>query len=87
MSRAGTLKGLAIVALILLFIGAILSVHWPTGTVPDDQNVTNRDVGNTMFGTSGNDGYGLIMLSVGVLLLVALLGGIFLAKEEKGDEL
>ncbi len=87
MNRSGYLRGLAVLALALLFIGAILSVEWPTGEVGDNETVSNQDVGNTMFGTSGASGYGLVLLSIGVLLLVALLGGIFLAKEEKGDEL
>jgi len=85
--KAGYLRGLAVLALALLFIGAVLSVQWPKGDVSQDDTVTNRDVGRAMFGESGASGYGLIMLFIGVLLLVALLGGIFLAKEEKEDEI
>ena len=84
--KAGYARGLAILALALLFMGAILSVEWPHGDVSDGDIVTNRDVGRAMFGESGASGYGLIMLFIGVLLLVALLGGIFLAKGEKEDE-
>ncbi len=87
MNRAGYLRGLAILALALLFIGAVLSVQWPRGEVSDNNTVNNTDVGRTMFGETDASGYGLVMLSVGVLLLVALLGGIFLAKGEKEDEL
>ncbi len=84
--NGGYLRGLAILALALLFIGAVLSVHWPHGEVTQNETVSNQDVGRTMFGVSGASGYGLIMVFVGVLLLVALLGGIFLAKEEKEED-
>lgn len=80
------MRGLAVLALALLFIGAVLSVDWPNGEVTQNETVTNQDVGSAMFGESGSSGYGLVMLFIGVLLLVALLGGIFLAKEERGDE-
>jgi|GEM_PF-962160 len=89
MSRGGYLRGLAILALALMFIGAVLSVHWPSPPKDFDQTnetPTNQDVGNAMFGQGTNPGYGLVMLLVGVLLLVALLGGIFLAKEEKEED-
>ena len=84
MNRMGYVRGLAILAFALLFVGAVLSVDWP-GTASFDENntVDNRDVGRAMFGVNNSSGFGLIMLFVGVLLLVALLGGIFLAKEEK----
>ena len=87
MSRTGYFRGLAILALALLFVGAVLSVDWPSPAGFDEQNdtVSNEDVGRAMFGVSGSSGYGLIMLFIGVLLLVALLGGIFLAKEEKEE--
>ncbi len=77
---------MAILALAALFIGAVLSVHWPSGAPSDNANetVTNQDVGRLMFGTD-SAGYGLVLVFVGVLLLVALLGGIFLAKEEEKE--
>ena len=73
-------RALAVVALALLFIGAILQVDWPSGEM--DQT-TSREVGQTLFGYSNLSGYGLIMMLIGLLLLVAMLGGVFLAKEEK----
>ena len=71
---------LAVLALALLFIGAIMSVDWPDGEM--DQT-TSEDVGQTLFGDSNATGYGLVMFLIGLLLLVAMLGGVFLAKEEK----
>ncbi len=69
----------------LLFVGAVLSVSWPKHGI-DDNPPTNEQVSQTLFGEQGNDlgGYGLVMFFIGILLLVALLGGIFLAKEEEG---
>jgi NADH:ubiquinone oxidoreductase subunit 6 (subunit J) len=88
MKRPGYFRGLAILAFALLFVGAVLSVDWPSPAGLDEQNdtVRNEDVGRAMFGVSGASGYGLIMVFIGVLLLVALLGGIFLAKEEKEED-
>ena len=73
-------RGLAILAMALLFIGAITSVSWPEG---DMDQTSNQDVGRKLFGMTTDTGYGIIVLLIGLLLLVALLGGIFLAKEEK----
>jgi NADH:ubiquinone oxidoreductase subunit 6 (subunit J) len=73
-------RAFAVVALALLFIGAILQVDWPSG---DMDPTTSREVGQTLFGKADDSGYGLIMMLIGLLLLVAMLGGVFLAKEEK----
>lgn len=80
--RAGIAKGLAIVAFALIFLGVIVSVDWPTG---GQDSTTINDVGKTLFGQSGSQGYGLAMFLIGLLLLVALLGGVFLAKEEEKE--
>jgi NADH:ubiquinone oxidoreductase subunit 6 (subunit J) len=78
------MKALAVLAFALLMIGAVLQVDWPSWPNDDsDANITNEDVGKAMFGSGSNQGYALVLFLVGLLLLVALLGGIFLAKEEK----
>lgn len=78
-TRTGAVRALAVLALALIFIGSTMSVDWPGGEVDD---ITNEDVGTTLFGNEAVSGYSLIVLFVGILLLVALLGGVFLAKEE-----
>jgi predicted ABC-type transport system involved in lysophospholipase L1 biosynthesis ATPase subunit len=78
--RPAVPRALAALSLALLFIGAILQVDWPTG---DMDQTTSREVAQTLFGYSNLAGYGLIMMLIGLLLLVALLGGVFLAKEER----
>ena len=78
--RTAVPRALAIIALALLFIATFYQIDWPNGGIDD---TTNEDVGQTLFGTTNDVGYGLIVLLIGLLLLVALLGGVFLAKEEK----
>jgi len=78
--NSAIVRGLAVLAMALLFIGAITSVSWPEG---DMDQTSSQDVGRTLFGMTTGTGYGIIVLLIGLLLLVALLGGIFLAKEEK----
>jgi NADH:ubiquinone oxidoreductase subunit 6 (subunit J) len=78
--NSAIVRGLAVLAMALLFIGAITSVSWPEG---DMDQTSNQDVGRKLFGMTTDTGYGIIVLLIGLLLLVALLGGIFLAKEEK----
>ncbi len=80
MNVANAMRALAMAVLALLFIAVLTSLAWPEGPMDD---TTNEDVAKTLFGTSNSTGYGLIVLFIGLLLLVALLGGIFLAKEER----
>jgi NADH:ubiquinone oxidoreductase subunit 6 (subunit J) len=75
-------RALAIIAMALMFIGAIMMVDWPRGGFDETNQTSNADVARTLFGTDANQGYGLLVFLTGVLLLVALLGGVFLAKEE-----
>jgi NADH:ubiquinone oxidoreductase subunit 6 (subunit J) len=74
------IRAVAVAAMALMFIGAIMMVDWPKG--PTDQT-DSQEVAKTLFGTTDGSGYGLVVLLIGLLLLVALLGGVFLAKEEK----
>jgi len=73
-----TAIGAALLALIIAF--TILQIDWPEG---DMDELGNEEVAETMFGASDDSGYGLVLFLIGVLLLVALLGGVFLAKEER----
>lgn len=78
--KKNILQALAVLAFALIFVGAILSIDWPEGDIDD---TSNEDVGTALFGDAGSGGYGLVVLLLGLLLLVALLGGVFLAKEEE----
>lgn len=80
MRHGGAVKGAFLLLLALLFVLAVTAVSWPEG---DLDPVSNEDVAQTMFGTSDSVGYALVVLMIGLLLLVAILGGVFLAKEER----
>jgi len=71
----------AVAAMALMFIGAVMMVDWPDGGV--DPGLNNTRVAEELFGTENGTGYALVVFLIGLLLLVALLGGVFLAKEER----
>ncbi len=82
--RSAAAKVVAVCLLALLFVLAVTDASWPEG---DMDHVTNERLGEELFGTSGEEGtevegYGMVFFLVGLLLLVAMLGGVFLAKEE-----
>lgn len=79
MRRRDASKVIAVCLLALLFVLAVTEASWPEG---DMDPTTNEDVGEVLFGTSEVEGYGLAFFLIGLLLLVAMLGGVFLAKEE-----
>ena len=83
--KAPAVKIVVVCLLALLFVLAVTEPTWPEG---DMDQISNERLGEELFGTSGDDGvkiegYGLVFFLVGLLLLVAMLGGVFLAKEEK----
>ncbi|MDH3364897.1 MAG: NADH-quinone oxidoreductase subunit J [Thermoplasmata archaeon] len=78
--RKSTFKLAAVGLLALLFVLAVTDAAWPEG---DMDQVSNEDVGNLMFGETEAEGYGIVVFLIGLLLLVAMLGGVFLAKEEE----
>jgi len=80
MKRSSMFKLAAVGLLALLFVLAVTDATWPEGDM--DQS-SNEEVGNLMFGETGTDGYGIVVFLIGLLLLVAMLGGVFLAKEEE----
>ncbi len=80
--NTSVVRALGVLAMALLFLGAILQVDWPSGEIDD---TTNEQVGQTLFGLSGTSGYGVVLLLIGLLLLVAIMGGVFLAKEEESE--
>jgi len=82
MKTAKLVSQILVVALAALMILLFLSVSWPTSE-PDQS--TNEDLGQKLFGTQTDPGFSPIMIMIAVMLLVALLGAVFLAKEEEGD--
>jgi len=81
--RGGRLiKGFFVVLFAILFVVVVADVSWPDAEDGMDP-VTNEEVSKTMFGDGETTAFSLVVFLIGVLLLVALLGGVFLAKEEK----
>jgi NADH:ubiquinone oxidoreductase subunit 6 (subunit J) len=79
-------RALAVASMAFLFIGAIMMVEWPKWVDDGDSSddfANNEEVAFKLFGTDADQGYGLVVFLTGVLLLVAMLGGVFLAKEEE----
>jgi NADH:ubiquinone oxidoreductase subunit 6 (subunit J) len=69
MTRGAAYKVIAICLLALLFALAVTEPAWPEEEVTEYQIPTNE----------------LAFFLIGLLLLVAMLGGVFLAKEEESE--
>ena len=85
MTRGGKYKVIVVCLLALLFVLAVTEPAWPEEEVQEEQIPTSQHVGEMLFGTDDGDGYGLAFFLIGLLLLVAMLGGVFLAKEEESE--
>ncbi len=75
MNKRNVFVGVAAVLFLIVVLGSILVSQWPAGSL---HSTDNYAFGNTIF----ND-YGLAILVVGVTLFVSMLGGIYIAQEEK----
>jgi len=73
-SRSLALAVLATAGLLLIVVGSILSVTWDGSQV----QFSNKDLGIAIF-TS----WGPTLIIVGVLMFASMLGGVFIAQEEK----
>jgi NADH:ubiquinone oxidoreductase subunit 6 (subunit J) len=65
-------------ALICLFL---VRAPWATDTTEQSQNQTTPPLGELLFG-----GFGASFLLLSIVMGVALIGGLFLAKEDPADE-
>jgi NADH:ubiquinone oxidoreductase subunit 6 (subunit J) len=75
MNKRKILVGVAAVLFLVVVLGAILLSQWPAGSL---HSTDNHQFGNAIF----ND-YGLAILIVGITLFVSMLGGVYIAQEEK----
>lgn len=80
MKGGAALKGMFLLLLALLLVLAVTEADWPDG---DMDAISNDDVSEAMLGNEWSSGYALVVFMIGLLLLVAILGGVFLAKEER----
>lgn len=74
MNRRTIASIIAALALFLIVLGSILSVDWNAGEM--------TEVGTERVGSSLFDDYGFTFLVVGLLMFAAMMGGVFLAKED-----
>jgi NADH:ubiquinone oxidoreductase subunit 6 (subunit J) len=75
MNKRNVFVGVAAVLFLAVVLGTILLSQWPAGSL---HATDNYELGNAIF----ND-YGLAILIVGVTLFVSMLGGVYIAQEEK----
>lgn len=68
-----------VIALALLMILTVAQASWP---IADPDHNSNSDLGMALFGNEDDPGYSAVLIMIAILLLVALLGAVFLAKEE-----
>ena len=76
MSKRNARMGLIAAFLLALLLGVLLTAQWPGGWGISE--IPAGDLGVTLF-----ENYGIAFLIVGVVLFVSMMGGVFLAQEEK----
>lgn len=63
-----------VVALCFVLLGSVLTMTWEGELVPS----TSRDLGEAVFSL-----FGPTLIILGVLMFAAMLGGVFIAQEER----
>jgi NADH:ubiquinone oxidoreductase subunit 6 (subunit J) len=66
---------IAIAALLVIVLGSLLVVNWRAGNI---SQIGTEKIGNALF-----DDYGIAFLAIGLVMFTAMLGGVFLAKEDE----
>jgi NADH:ubiquinone oxidoreductase subunit 6 (subunit J) len=75
MNKRNVLVGVAAVLFLVVVLGSVLVSSWPAGSL---HATNNQSLGETIFNQ-----YGLAILVVGITLFVSMLGGVYIAQEEK----
>ncbi|MDW5561983.1 MAG: hypothetical protein SA339_02065 [Methanomassiliicoccus sp.] len=75
MNKRNVFVGITLVAFLVVVLGALLTAQWPAGSLT---MTNNYDLSSTLFNE-----YGLAVMVVGIVLFVSMLGGVFIAQEEK----
>jgi NADH:ubiquinone oxidoreductase subunit 6 (subunit J) len=65
----------SIAALLVIVLGSLLVVNWHAG---DISQIGTEKVASALF-----DDYGIAFLVIGLVMFTAMLGGVFLAKEDE----
>ena len=75
MNRQKVASIVSIAALLVIVLGSLLVVNWHAG---DISQIGTEEVASTLF-----DDYGIAFLVIGLVMFTAMLGGVFLAKEDE----
>lgn len=75
MNRHTIASIIAVAGLLVIVLGSLLVVNWHAG---DISQIGTEKVGNAVF-----DDYGFTFLVIGLVMFTAMLGGVFLAKEDE----
>jgi NADH:ubiquinone oxidoreductase subunit 6 (subunit J) len=78
----------AISVALVVILAALMIFMFIQASLPESGpgDSTNEGIGQILFGDEADPGFSPIMLMIAVMLLVALLGAVFLAKDEGGDQ-
>ena len=74
-SRQMAIAVISAVALLLLILGTLLTVTW---SVTGPSQFTNEQLGVQVF-----DSWGPTLIIVGLLMLASMLGGVYIAQEDR----
>ncbi len=74
MNRADALKLLGAIGLLVVVLGTIIMAAWGSPTLGQ---IPNEQLGSQIFNE-----WGITFLILGMLMFVAMMGGVFLAQEE-----
>ena len=75
MDRQQYIAGMAVLFLSIMLIGSLVVATWPAGEIT---NIGLEKLGLTTFET-----YGITFIIVGLVMFAAMLGGIFMAREDE----
>lgn len=70
-----------------LLLGALMILIFMQASLPvaDPDSTDNAQIGQALFGTAQDPGFSPLMIMIAIMLLVALLGAVFLAKDDGGE--
>jgi NADH:ubiquinone oxidoreductase subunit 6 (subunit J) len=74
-NKRNVVVGIAGVLFLVMVVGTMLLTQWPAGFL--------HATDNTQLGSDIFNEYGLAILIVGITLFVSMLGGVYIAQEEK----
>ncbi len=74
MNRRTYLSAVVTLLLAMVLVGSLLVASWPSGEIV---HFSLEELGSNTFET-----YGVTFLVLGILMFTAMLGGVFISKEE-----